>query len=166
MSGTTMVGTATGAGAAFGTAVRRLAAPTARVALAGSRTRPTTARRGKRVAIRRAMLCRSAVRRMDSSPTESEAERAVPRTRDCRADDGEDSCGRRSRVGQLERRGRVLPAEGAAREALEPGLILRELGRRLKLEMEVRAGGVAGRADQADLGSGREGDTVLDGRLE
>src|SRR2546423_7134495 len=125
MSGTTMVGTATGAGAAFGTAVKRLAAPTARVALASSRTRPTTARRGKRVAIRRAMPCRSAARRMDSSPTEGEAERAVPRTRDCGGDDGEDSCGRRRPVRQFERRGRVLPAEGAGRGALEPGPILR-----------------------------------------
>src|SRR5712691_12204995 len=134
MSGTTMVGTATGAGAAFGTAVRRLAAPTASVALASRTTRPTTARRGKRVAIRRAMLRRSALRRLDSSPTAGEPQRAVPRTRDCGGNDGEDSCGGRSRVRQLERRGRVLPAEGAAREALEPGLILREPGRRLELE--------------------------------
>src|SRR5213593_1485377 len=122
-SGTTSVATATGAGAPLGTAVRRFAAPTARVALASSRTTPTIARRGKRVAIRRAMLRESAESGLDSSPTTGEADDGIPRIRD----DGEDARHHWSRVGQFQGRRRVLPGEGAAREALEPGLVQREL---------------------------------------
>src|SRR5439155_13323942 len=163
-SGTTSVAAATGAGAPFGTAVIRFAAPTASVALASRRTTPTIARRGKRVAIRRAMLCESAESRLDSSPTASEADDGIPRIRD----DGEDPRRHGGGVGQFERRGRgcVLPRKGAARKALEPGLVLREFGRRLQLQVEVRTARVPGRADKPDLSSGRQGDPVHDRRLQ
>src|SRR5258705_10091729 len=153
-SGTTSVATATGAGAPFGTAVRRFAAPTARVALASSRTAPTIARRGKRVAIRRAMPRESAETGLNSSPTKSETDHGIPRI----GDDGENSPRGRRRVGQLERGRRGLPAECRAREALEPGLILR-IGRGgLQLEMQMRPGRMAGRSDETDLGPCRQGD--------
>ena len=54
------------------------------------------------------------------------------------------------------RRSRVRPAEGRAREALEPVLVLRVRGGGLELEMEVRAGRVAGLADEADRLAGGE----------
>src|SRR5438876_10477835 len=134
-SGTTSVAAATGAGAPSGTAVMRFAAPTASVALASRRTTPTIARRGKRVAIRRAMLRESAESGLDSSPTASEDDDGIPRIRD----DGEDPRRDWSGVWQFEGRRRVLPRERAAGEALEPGLVLWELGRRLQLQVEVRA---------------------------
>src|SRR6266536_1847491 len=134
-SGTTSVATATGGAAPFGTAVIRFAAPTARVALASSRTTPTIARRGKRVAIRRAMFRESAEIGLNSSPTNGETDHGIPRIRDNREDARRDW----SRVGQFQGRRRVLPLEGAAREALEPGLVLREFGRRLQLQVQVRA---------------------------
>jgi hypothetical protein len=86
------------------------------------------------------MLRESAESGLDSSPTTSEADDGIPRIRD----DGEDVPRDWSRVGQFEGRWRVLPPEGAAREALEPGLVLREFGRRLQLQVEVRAGRVTG----------------------
>src|SRR6266581_294336 len=152
----------TGAGAPFGTAVIRFAAPTASVALASSRTTPTIARRGRRVAIRRAMLRESAESGLDSSPTTGETDDGVPRIRD----DGEDARRNRRCVGQLEGRRGVLPGEGAAGEALEPGLVLREFGRGLKLQVQVRSGRVPGRADEPDLRSGGQGDAVDDRGLE
>src|SRR3979411_337746 len=85
-SGTTSVAGTTGAGAPAGTAVIRFAAPTASVALASRRTTPTIATRGKRVAIRRAMLRESAEEGLDSSPTTSEADDGIPRIRDDRED--------------------------------------------------------------------------------
>src|SRR5918995_5337676 len=150
MSGTTSFGAAIGAGAAFGTAVSRFAAPTARVALANRSTMPTTARRGKRVAIRRAMSRESAIDRSNSSPTEGEAQHGIPRTRDGRGDDGEDAGGH-LRTRRLERRRGVLPAERSAGETLEPGLLLRIRGRGLQLEMQVGSRRVARRADETDL---------------
>src|SRR4051812_15258910 len=112
-SGTTRVGADTGAGAPCGTAVSRFAAPTARVALASRRTTPTIARRGKRLAIRRAIVRESAEIGLDSSPTTGEADHWIPRFRD---DDGEDPRGGRCRVGQFERGGaschwNALPAK-------------------------------------------------------
>src|SRR6476620_3260765 len=97
-SGTTIVGTATGGGAPLGTAAKRFAAPTARVALASSRTTPTIARRGKREAIRRAMFHESAETGLNSSTTKSETDRGIPRI----GDDGEDPRRRGRGVGQLE----------------------------------------------------------------
>src|SRR4051794_6105482 len=161
MSGTVTVGVATGAGAPCGTAAIRLAAPTARVALESRTTTPTIARRGKRAAIRRAMLPQSARNGLNSTPGASERDNAVPRLRD----DGEDPRGRRV-AGQLERGRRVLPAECLAGEALEPGLVLRPAGRRLQLQMQVRAGRMAGRPDEADLCAGRERDAVDDRRRQ
>src|SRR6266540_3448518 len=81
-SGTTTVATATGAGAPWGTAAIRLAAPTASVALARRSTAPTTARRGKRVAIRRAMLWQSAGNGLNSTPGAGEGHYLIPRLRD------------------------------------------------------------------------------------
>src|SRR5437867_13317548 len=104
-SGTTSVATATGGAAPLGTAVMRFAAPTASVALARSRTTPTIARRGKRVAIRRAMLRESAESGLDSSPIAGEVDDGIPRIRD----DREDARGVRAGVWQLEGRRRVLP---------------------------------------------------------
>src|SRR5512141_1514433 len=103
-SGTTSVATATGAGAPFGTAVKRFAAPTARVALASSRTTPTIARRGKRVAIRRAMFRESAEIGLNSSPTKGETDHGIPRIRD----NGENTTRWRRRLRQLEHGRRVL----------------------------------------------------------
>src|SRR5580765_1948456 len=119
-SGTTRVGAETGAGAPWGTAVSRFAAPTARVALASRRTTPTITRRGKRVAIRRAIVRESAETGLDSSPTTSEADHWIPRFRDDygedprsgRRFDREDRGGRRC-VWQFERSGSVLPLECA-----------------------------------------------------
>src|SRR5580765_2271239 len=184
-SGTTSVGADTGAGAPWGTAVNRFAAPTARVALASRRTAPTITRRGKRVAIRRAIVRESAEIRLDSSPTTGEADHRIPRFRDddredpwggrrCvrqfegsgRDDDREDPWGDWRCVGQFEWSGSVLPLECAAGKALEPGLVLRVLGRRLQLKMEVRPRRMAGRADKADLGAGGQGDAVDDAGLE
>src|SRR5580765_60205 len=173
-SGTTRVGADTGAGAPWGTAVRRFAAPTARVALASRRTTPTITRRGKRVAIRRAIVRESAETGLDSSPTTSEANHWIPRFRD---DDGEDPrggrrCDRedprggRRCVWQFERSESVLPLECAAGEALEPGLVLRVLGRWLQLKMKVRPRRMAGRADQAYLSAGDQRDAVDDAGLE
>src|SRR5437763_1535707 len=147
-SGTTTVATGTGAGAPFGTADMRFAAPTASVALASISTAPRTARRGKRVAIRRAMLLASAGNGLNSTPVPREGDDAVTRFRD----DSEDSRLRRAR--RLERRGGVLPAEGTAGEVLEPELPLRPGRRRLQLQMVVRAAGVAGHADEPDLPAG------------
>src|SRR2546427_11253809 len=134
----------------------RFAAPTASVALASRRTTPTIARRGKRVAIRRAMLCESAESRLDSSPTASEADDGIPRIRD----DGEDPRRYGSGVGQFERRGRgcVLPRKGAARKALEPGLVVREFGRRLQLQGEGGTARVPGRARKPDPAARPPGD--------
>src|ERR1700730_839249 len=161
-SGTTRVGTGTGAGAPCGTAVICFAAPTARVVLASSRTTPTIARRGKRVAIRRAMVRESAESGLDSSPTPSENDDGIPRI----GDDGEDPPRRGRGVGQFEWRRGVLPAERDAREALEPGLIL-WVGRRwLELEMEMRPGRMARRSDETDLSPRCEGDAVHDGGIE
>src|SRR2546425_5436614 len=161
-SGTTSVATAIGGAAPFGTAVIRFAAPTARVALASSRTTPTIARRGKRVAIRRAMFRESAAIGLNSSPTYGETDHGIPRI----GDDGEDPRRRGSGVGQLELSHGVLPAEGSAREALEPRLILRVGRRRLELEMEMRPGRVARRSDETDLRPCREGDPVHDGGIQ
>src|SRR5436190_10101120 len=161
MSGTVTVGVVTGAGAPWGVAAIFFAAPTASVALASRTTTPTIARRGNRVAIRRAMLRPSARNGLNSTPGAGKGDDAITRLRD----DGEDP-GRRLRAGQLERRRSVLPAERLAREALEPGLVLRVGRRRLELEMEVRPCGVAGRADEPDLRPRRERDAVDDGRVE
>src|SRR4051812_50189268 len=117
MSGTVTVGVATGAGAPCGTAAIRLAAPTARVALESRTTTPTIARRGKRAAIRRAMLPQSARNGLNSTPGASERDNAVPRLRD----DGEDPRGRRV-AGQLERGGGGLPAERLSGGSLGTGL--------------------------------------------
>src|SRR5262245_60666610 len=104
-SGTTTVATCTGAGAPLGTAAMRLAAPTARVALASMSTIPTTARRGKRVAIRRAMLGQSAENGLNSTPGAGKREDGITRLRDDREDP------RRGRVaGELELGRSVLPA--------------------------------------------------------
>ena len=51
--------------------------------------------------------------------------------------------GRRGRAG-------VRPGERLAGEGLEPRLLLRPLGRRLELEVQVRPGGVARGPDEAD----------------
>src|SRR5215213_9361790 len=120
MSGTVTVATGTGAGAPCGTAAIRFAAPTASVALASRTTTPTTTRRGKRVAIRRAMLRPSASNRPSSTPGAGKGHDVIPRLRD----DGENPR-RRWVAGQLERRRRVLPGECFAGEALEPRLVLR-----------------------------------------
>src|SRR5512132_3983163 len=161
-SGTTNVATATGAGAPVGTAVRRFAAPTARVALASSRTTPTIARRGKRVAIRRAMLHESAEIGLNSSPTKSETDHGIPRI----GDDGENTTRWRRRFRQLEHGRGVLPGKCRACEVLEPGLILR-IGRRgLKLEMQMRSSRMAGRSDETDLSACCEGDPVNDGGVQ
>src|SRR5262245_45327144 len=60
----------------------------------------------------------------------------------------------------------VLPTEGGAGEALEPRLLLWVRGRRGELQMEVRAGRVAGLADEAYLGARREHRACGDGRVE
>src|SRR5690349_2623496 len=161
MSGTVTVGVVTGAGAPCGVAAIFFAAPTASVALASSSTTPTIARRGKRVAIRRAMLRPSAGNGLNSTPGAGKGDHGIPRLRD----DGEDLRCRRV-AGQLERRRSVLPAEGLAGKTLEPRLVLRVAGRRLQLEVEVRPGRMAGCADEPDLGTGGERDAVLDGRIE
>src|SRR5580765_6312012 len=105
MSGTVTVGVVTGAGAPCGVAAIFFAAPTASVALASSRTTPTITRRGKRVAIRRAMLRPSAANGLNSTPGAVKGDDRIPRFRD----DGED-LRRRGRIArQFERRRRVLP---------------------------------------------------------
>src|SRR5439155_10379507 len=130
-SGTTTVATGTGAGAPFGTAAIRFAAPTASVALASRSTIPTTARRGKRVAIRRAMFRQSAENGLNSTPSAGEGHYPITRL----GDDAEHP--RRLRhPGGLERRRGVLPAEGLAGKTLEPGLVLGVGGGRLKLQVE------------------------------
>src|SRR2546422_11213943 len=103
-SGTTSVATATGGAAPLGTAVIRFAAPTARVALASSRTTPTIARRGKRVAIRRALFRESAESGLNSNPTNGETDHGIPRIGDGR--EGPARSGRG--VGQRGRGNRVL----------------------------------------------------------
>src|SRR5262249_24392808 len=134
MSGTVTVGVVTGAGAPCGVAAIFFAAPTASVALASSRTTPTIARRGKRVAIRRAMLRQSAGNGLNSTPGAGKGHHRIPRFRD----DGEDLLRRGRIAGQLERGRGVLPAERLACEALEPRLVLGVARRRLQLQMEVR----------------------------
>src|SRR5262249_56921983 len=136
MSGTVTVGVVAGAGAPCGVAAIIWAAPTASVALASSRTTPTIARRGKRVAIRRAMLRPSAGNGLNSTPGAVKGHYRVTRFRD----DGEDP-NRRGRIArQLERRRGVLPAECLARVALEPRLVLVAVRRGL----ELQGGGGAG----------------------
>src|SRR5438309_5296006 len=125
-SGTTTVATGTGAGAPLGTAEIRFAAPTASVALASKSTMPTTARRGKRVAIRRAMFPQSAGNGLNSTPCAGEGDYPVTRFRDDREDPGG-----LWDAGRLEGRRGVLPAESPARKALEPRLPLRPGRRRL-----------------------------------
>src|SRR5262245_24758524 len=129
MSGTVTVGVVTGAGAPCGVAAIFFAAPTASVALASSSTTPTIARRGKRVAIRRAMLRPSAGNGLNSTPGAGKGHDRTPRLRDDR-----EHPRRRWVAGQLERGRSVLPAESLAREALEPGLVLRVALGRLQLQ--------------------------------
>src|SRR5207237_8220717 len=97
----------------------------------------------------------SATNGLTSTPGAGEGDDAVTRFRDDREDPG---CLRDT--GRLERRRGVLPAERPAGKALEPGLPLRPRGRRLQLEVQVRAARMAGHADQADLRPGGERDTV------
>src|SRR5436309_4046142 len=70
------------------------------------------------------------------------------------------------RRGPRLRRAGVRPLEGSAREALEPGLVLRVRGCRLELEMEVRPGRVAGLADQTHRVAGLELGPLGHGRVE
>src|SRR5207245_7907363 len=62
--------------------------------------------------------------------------------------DREDGCRRNGCPGLG--RSVLLPAEGAAGERLEPGLVLRVGSRRLELEVKVRAARVAGVPDEPD----------------
>src|SRR5581483_9704674 len=89
--------------------------------------------------------------------------------------DGEDSprSGRRDLVRghdegrRPDARGRLVPpGEGGAGEGLEPGFLLGPGGRRLELEVEVRAGGLAGRADEPDLLARREARADHDIRVQ
>src|SRR5262249_58720564 len=107
MSGTVTVGVVAGAGAPCGVAAIFLAAPTASVALASSRTTPTIARRGKRVAIRRAMLRPSAGNGLNSTPGAVKGHYRGTRFRD----DGEDP----------NRRGRIAPPLQPPRGGLPAG---------------------------------------------
>src|SRR2546422_551719 len=110
----------------------------------------TTATRGAMTPSRKGMIRSSAAWASELRGIERESDHgAVSRRRDggrrrLRPDDLEHGPGLRHR------RRRVLPAKGDARERLEPRLDLRIGGRRVDLQMEVRAGGVAGRADEAD----------------
>ena len=70
------------------------------------------------------------------------------RLRPGRRDHGEDAAG--ARWAGVAGAG-VLPAEGGAGEALEPRLVLRVRRRGGELQVEVRAGRVAGLADEPDL---------------
>src|SRR6266568_4978871 len=70
------------------------------------------------------------------------------------------------RTGRLQRRECVLPPEGSAGEALEPGLLLGPGGRRLELKMEVRTARIARMPDEPDLLAGGELRAVDDGRRE
>src|SRR4051812_41064455 len=69
------------------------------------------------------------------------------------ADDVEDGwAGRRT----SRRPGRIGPLEGSAREGLEPLLVLRVGRRRLELQVQMRPGGVSGRAHETDRLSCRQ----------
>ena len=68
--------------------------------------------------------------------------------------------------GSRRRRRRVLPAEGCAREALEPSHLLGPHGRGLELEVEVRAARVPGGADEPDRLSRGQHRSRLDCRVD